>query len=233
MTKAVASRNFQMVSNQTQIWWTFKGMFKRCYGKHGNKGYIGIKRVMSRINIHVFISFYNGSFLCIIFKIWTHCFLFGPFFIVGIAILSRINVDCVFLASTLNSILVLLEVLSQYLATVIITGVCRTLSNMMELFVKTRNDIFSSIIPFWQCSENASGHDTVILSSLISFQNLLRIAIKRKRSVTTSHLANSFKKSKKRYINGCCTEHATTNVSKWEKTVKDVNWKNCGSIQDG
>ena len=137
-------------------------------------------------------------------------FYSGHFFIVGIAILSRINVDCVFLASTLNSILVLLEVLSQYLATVIITGVCRTLSNMMELFVKTRNDIFSSIIPFWQGSENASGHDTVTFSNLISFQNLLRIAIKRKRWVMTSHLANSFKKSKKRYINGCCTEHATT-----------------------
>ena len=59
--------------------------------------------------------------------------------ILGTAILSRINVDCVFLASTLNTILVLFEVLSQYLAAGIIRGVYKTLSNMMELFVKIRN----------------------------------------------------------------------------------------------
>ena len=46
-----------------------------------------------------------------------------------------------FLASMLNSVFVLLEALSQYLATGIIRGVFRTLSNMMELLVKIRNGV--------------------------------------------------------------------------------------------
>ena len=59
---------------------------------------------------------------------------------VGTTILSRINDNCAFLASKLNRIFVLLEMLSQYLGTAIIKGVYRTLPNMVKLFAKICND---------------------------------------------------------------------------------------------
>ena len=65
--------------------------------------------------------------------------------IVGSVILLIENVDYVFLGSTLNRNFVLLELLSQYLATVIIKGVFRTLLNMLELFVKMGAIIMSLI----------------------------------------------------------------------------------------
>ena len=70
------------------------------------------------------------------YRIFRSDFIQAIITFVGTAILSRINVDCVFLASMLNSIFVLLEVLSQYLVAVIIRGIFRTLTNMMELLVK-------------------------------------------------------------------------------------------------
>ena len=84
--------------------------------------------VISRPNKHVFISFYSGSFL------FDFSSIRAINHNVGTAILSTINVDCALLVSTLNT--VLLEKLSQYLATVIIRDVFRTLSNMMELLAK-------------------------------------------------------------------------------------------------
>ena len=86
--------------------------------------------VISRPNKHVFISFYSGSFL------FDFSSIRAINHNVGTAILSTTNVDCVLLVSTLNTIFILLEKLSQYLATVIIRDVFRTLSNMMELLVK-------------------------------------------------------------------------------------------------
>ena len=86
--------------------------------------------VISRLNNHVFISFNNGSFLFDFssIRVINHN--------VSTAILSRTNVDLL-LVSMLN-IFVLLKQLSQYLATVIIRGVFRTQSNMVELLVKMR-----------------------------------------------------------------------------------------------
>ena len=85
---------------------------------------------MPRLNNRVFISFYNGSF-----SVWFSS-IRAIIHIVGTAVLSRTNVHCVLLASMLNSIFVLLQKLSQHLATVIIRGVFRALWNMMELLVK-------------------------------------------------------------------------------------------------
>ena len=87
--------------------------------------------VISRLNNHVFISFNSGSFL------FDFSSIRAINHNISTAILSRTNVDCVLLVSMLN-IFVLLKKLSQYLATVIIRGVFRTLSNMMELLVKIR-----------------------------------------------------------------------------------------------
>ena len=84
------------------------------------------------LNIHVFISFYNGSFL------FGFLSIRAIIHIVDTAILSRTNVDCVLLPSMLNRIFVLLEKFSHHLATATIRGVFRTLSNMMELLVKIR-----------------------------------------------------------------------------------------------
>ena len=57
----------------------------------------------------------------------------------GTTTFSRINVDCVFFESMRNRTFLLLERLSEYLATAIIRSVFRTLLNLMELFVKTGN----------------------------------------------------------------------------------------------
>ena len=89
-----------------------------------------------------------------------------------LVILSRTNVDCVLLPSMLNSILVLLEKLSQYIATVIIRGVFRiyeTWWNFLSKYVTA----FTSIIPFWQGHEFASDHDTVFSSNQNSLQILV------------------------------------------------------------
>ena len=81
--------------------------------------------IMPPPNIHVIISFYNGSFLCLIF----------------LAQLIHLAHHCVFWASTLNSFFVLLEVLFHYQETSIIRSVFRNLSNMMELLAKTGNGL--------------------------------------------------------------------------------------------
>ena len=39
-----------------------------------------------------------------------------------------------------------------------------------------------------------------------------------------SHLANYFKKSKKRYIKYCCTVYSRVTPELEGKTVKDINW---------
>ena len=86
---------------------------------------------MFRLNNHVFVSFYNSSFLFDFSIIWT------IIHIVGTAILSRTNVDCVLLASMLNIFFCLIgKTLCP--AKAIIRGVFRTLSTMMELLVKIR-----------------------------------------------------------------------------------------------
>ena len=100
----------------------------------------GTKWVISRLNIRAFISFYNGSFACLIFKHEDIFFILAIIYIVDTAMLSRISPDCVFLGCTLNKIFVLFEMPSQYIATVIIRGVFRTESNMMETFVKIGNE---------------------------------------------------------------------------------------------
>ena len=174
---------------------------------------------MSRLNIHAFISFYNSSFLCLIFEALRHFFFF--FFIWAIiriavtVILSRINVYC-FLASMLNSIFVSLEVLSQYLATVIIRGVFRTPCQTWCNFLSKYVTVLSSIIPFWQDSEFTSYHHTVTFSNQTSLKNLGFL-----RKVMISDLANFFKKSRKRYIKYCCTAHSRTHI----------NWENGWSIK--
>ena len=130
----------------------------------------------------------------------------------GTATLSRTNVDCVLLASMLNSIFVLLEKLSHYLATVIIRGVFRTLWNMMELLVKIHYGIYlhhsfltGSWIHLW------SWYSIFFLTKLpFKIWFFLRIAIKRETWVMTSHLANFLKKSRKRYKKYWCTVHSRT-----------------------
>ena len=62
--------------------------------------------VISRLNNHVFISFYNGSFL------FDFSSIRAIIHNVGTAILSRTNVDCALLVSMLNIVFILLEKLS-------------------------------------------------------------------------------------------------------------------------
>ena len=53
-----------------------------------------MKWVMSRLNIYVFISFYNGSFVYLIIQARRHFFFIWTIIhIADIATLSRINVD--------------------------------------------------------------------------------------------------------------------------------------------
>ena len=98
---------------------------------------------MSRLNIHAFISFYNRSFLCLIFQARKHFF---------IQVIIHFIVDCVFLASMLNRIFVLLEMFSQYIATVII-----------RCIFPVKHDG-----AFWLDSEFASDHDRGTFSNQIS-----------------------------------------------------------------
>ena len=80
-------------------------------GKHENKEVYWYE--MSLLNIHAFISFYNGSFACLILKHNDFFLIRVIINIVGTNILLRINVYCVFLGSMLNRIFVLVEMLSQ------------------------------------------------------------------------------------------------------------------------
>ena len=95
-------------------------------------GYIGFKWVIPLLYIYVFISFYNGSWLCLIFT--NISFSFGTYFM-STAIVQNKCWLCL-LISRLHRIFVLFEIISLYLATVIVRGVFRALSNMMELFSK-------------------------------------------------------------------------------------------------
>ena len=54
---------------------------------------------MSRLNIHPFILFYNDSFLCLIFQDFLQFYSRAIIYVVGTAILLRINVDYVFFPS--------------------------------------------------------------------------------------------------------------------------------------
>ena len=101
------------------------------------KGCIGTKRVMPCLNINVFIS------LSFLFDFWffkQEDFFFQNFLsfeLIGISIVK--NKCCVILASTLNRVSVLLEMLSQYLATVIIRGAFWTQSSICDAaFCKNR-----------------------------------------------------------------------------------------------
>lgn len=81
------------------------------------KVYIGLKWLMSRLNIHVLISFCSSGYLSLIFQTRKFFFIKVIIHIVGTSKLSRINVDVSFLASKLNIIFALLTMLSQYPAT--------------------------------------------------------------------------------------------------------------------
>ena len=82
-----------------------------------------MKWVMCCLDIRAFISSYNGSFFC--FEAQRHFFIRAIIHLIGTAKLSRINADSAFLGSTLNISFVLLEMLSHYLATVIIRASCQ------------------------------------------------------------------------------------------------------------
>ena len=70
--------------------------------KHGNKRVLGIKWFMSCLNTHIFISFYNGNFFCLIFQVQIHFFSFRPLLSYCRYYHIVKNVDCVFLASLNN-----------------------------------------------------------------------------------------------------------------------------------
>ena len=114
---------------------------------------IDIKCIKPRLSIHAFISLYYG-FLCLIFQAYRLFFIRVIIYFVVTATVK----NCVFLASNLNRIFVLLEMFSQYLATVIIRGVFRA--------------AFTSIIDASQGSEFASDHDTLIFSHEKPLRNL-------------------------------------------------------------
>ena len=98
-----------------------------------------MKWVMSRLNIHAFFHSTTAVDSDWFFKYKDIFFIQAIICIVGTGMLSRQNLDCVFLASMLNEIFVLLETLLQYQVTVTVRGVFRTLLHMMELFVKIGN----------------------------------------------------------------------------------------------
>ena len=102
-------------------------------------------------------SFHNFS------SIWT------IIHIVGTTILPRTNVDCVLLASILKRIFVLLEVLSQFLATAIIKGVFRTMQTWWSFLSKYVTTL-TSVILFWQAPEFISDHDRVFFLTKIPFK---------------------------------------------------------------
>ena len=108
------------------------------------------KTVVSCLNFQVRRYFFSF--------VWSHLLSF-------VLPLLRKNINCVFLNCSLNKIFVLLEILFQYLETVIIRGVFRTLLNMVELFAKIGTMDFSSMIDVWHGTEFTSDHDTVTYSN--------------------------------------------------------------------
>ena len=107
---------------------------------------IGMKWVMPRRNIYVFILFYNGSFLFEFSSTKTFFSFVSSHLLSFVLPLFRKNINCVFLNFSLNKIFVLLEILFQYLETVIIRGIFRTLLNRVELFAKIGTMDFNSMI---------------------------------------------------------------------------------------
>ena len=71
-----------------------------------------MKWVMPRPNVHAVFSLYNSTFSVLFFKC-EYIFSFGPSFILQVLLLSRTNVDCIFLTSKVNKMFVLLEMLCQ------------------------------------------------------------------------------------------------------------------------
>lgn len=78
-----------------------------------------MRQVISRLDIYAFISFYNISFLCVIFQARRYFFYSGHHSFYRYCH----TVENKYLEKTLNRIFVLLEMLSQYLPTVIIRDV--------------------------------------------------------------------------------------------------------------
>ena len=87
-------------------WWGLESIeIKEC---------IGMKWVMPRLNTHVFISFFNFSFLYLIFNSFSFRSL------LGIANVKNKCWLCSSIAPSLNRISVFLEMFSIYITTVII-----------------------------------------------------------------------------------------------------------------
>ena len=121
--------------------------------------------------------------------------------------MPRINVNCVYLASEMKRISLSWEKLSQYLAGfIIMIGVFRTLSNMMELFIKIGNGFYLPHhwclswfwMRLWSWYSDFSNEN-----SLESFQNLfvwnffwlfLRTTFKRKVWEVWVHIVRFFNK---------------------------------------
>ena len=81
---------------------------------------------MPRLCISAFILFLNGSFLCFIFQARRHNFIQASISFISTTI---VNIKYPLCLNSKNRISVLLEMLSQYLARIIIRGVFRTQSN--------------------------------------------------------------------------------------------------------
>ena len=105
-----------------------------------------MKWVMPRRNIYVFILFYKGSFLFEFSSTKTFFSFVSSHLLSFVLPLLRKNINCVFLNCSLNKIFVLLEILFQYLETVIIRDIFRTLLNRVELFAKIGTMDFNSMI---------------------------------------------------------------------------------------
>ena len=112
----------------------FAGLLLMSIGKHQNKG------------VHVEKGYDSSEYLCLhfiqffifIFKVWFVIFHLSHYSFCRCLLLPGTHADCVLLASALNKIIVLLQMLSQYLATAIIRGVFRTQSNIYDgAFSKT------------------------------------------------------------------------------------------------
>ena len=86
------------------------------------------------LNMHIFITFYNCSFLFLLFQT-LRFFIQAIINFKGTAIAKK---KC-WLHLSLNRIFVLLEIFCRYLEAVIVKGVFSTLSNAIELFAKLAN----------------------------------------------------------------------------------------------
>ena len=93
---------------------------------------------MPRLCISAFISLLNGSFLCFIFQARRHSFIQASISFISTTI---VNIKYPLCLNSKNRISVLLEMLSQYLARIIIRGYLElNQTTMMELFAKICND---------------------------------------------------------------------------------------------